>query len=126
MNLHNIHSVGAILKWIIRLALASAIALSGILWNLDRERQRRWVIRWWVPHPALIPAWLCVLSYIGLRRWYHWRNPDERGVSLLVSRLQEPRELILAGAILVFLWMVRRDVLSEPSPAGNPAHSGGP
>ncbi len=122
MTLHNIPGVTAVLVRLLWLALAAAIVLSGILWTLSRERQRRWAIRWWMPHPALIPAWLSIFSYDGLRRWYHWRHPSEQQVSWLVSRLQEPRELSLAGAILVFLWMVRREVVSESCAPGIPLH----
>lgn len=118
MNLHNIQGVGRAAEGLLRLALGLVIVLSGPLWSLDPELRKRLAVRWWVPHPVLIPAWLCVLSYPLLRGWYHWRNPDEAGVSMLVSRLQEPRELILAVAFLVFLWMVRRELLGKAEKQG--------
>ena len=107
-NLHNIDAVSKLLDVVVQYALIGLSCLSGILWKLGEARKRRWAIRLWVPHPMLVPSWLCALSYSLLRRWYLWRNPDERHVSLVVSRLQEPRELIVAAAIAVFLWFLRR------------------
>lgn len=113
MNLHNIHAVGRTLGRLTRETLIGVTVMSSVLWRLDEARQRRWAIRLWVPHPMLIPSWLCVLSYPLLRRWYHVRNPDEQQVSLVVSRLQEPNELILAAAIVTWVWLVHREIVTS-------------
>lgn len=115
MTLHNLPGVIDLLGFVNKIGIISVCLLSPLLWRLDESRQRRWAIRLWMPHPVLIPSWLCALSYRSLREWYLWRHPDQTHVSYVVSKLQEPKELIFAAAIVIFLWFVHRGVTQGQS-----------
>ena len=105
MNLHNLPSVANALKNVNSYGSLAAIVLSLVSLRMNGRALANWRAHLWIPHPALIPAWLCVLSYSGLRLLYRWSHPEARGVSRVVSRLQEPAELILVLALMTFLVM---------------------
>jgi hypothetical protein len=107
VNVHNLGGVTRALSRVMTGVLSALVPASLLSKRLDAARQERWALRLWMPHPVLVPSLLCVLSYPFIRQVYSWRNPDETTMSLVVSRLQEPRELILSAAIVVFLCGVR-------------------
>lgn len=117
LNLHNIPAVGSLTGRVKHAALIVVCVLAPILWRLTRPR-RRWQLALWMPHPAFIPAWLTTLSYGWLRHWYLWTHPERSHVSRLVSKLQEPNELIFAAVIVAFLWWARRELAAGLGFAG--------
>lgn len=75
----------------------------------------------WLPHPSLIPALCCVISYGELLSLYPRLHPEARGASEAVLQLQEPRELILYFTLFTFLLMafsaLRKGADGPPLPA---------
>jgi hypothetical protein len=105
MNLHNLPGVMSTVHWLASCALIVFVVLSTVGWTWGRSLLAKRHTYLWLPHPILVPAWLCFLSYGWLRTLY-LQYSGATSVGRMVSRLQEPVELILAGGIVVFLSMV--------------------
>jgi hypothetical protein len=117
INFHNVRGMRHILGIGIHYARVSCIVLSICVWLLDRLLIERWQAYMWLPTPIFIPALLCIESH-------GWMTPKLLtdilplkldNLPLLMSRLQEPKELIFWGVVLAFLVTVYRYVrMSQP------------
>jgi hypothetical protein len=109
MNLHNLPGVMDGISEIANIVIITTIGLALVLgWYARSSIPVMWRPQLWVPHPSLIPALLCYLSFKAARQFYF-----VGGGGKLISRLQEPAELILIAAVVVFLLMVLSNAQSE-------------
>ena len=114
-NLHNLPGVArTIHRWVGR-GLRLMIALSVLVWWVMPgwvARRRR--AHLWMPHPALIPAWVCFLGFWPLHRWYveSWYAHAAEPVRV-IHRMDEVREFVFALGVAVFFGMVWRAVRRE-------------
>ena len=109
MNLHNLPGVMSGISNVANIFLIVAIGLAtGLGWYAASFIPTTWRSQLWVPHPSLIPALLCYLSFKASRSFYF-----VDGGGKLISRLQEPVELILIAAVVVFLLMVLSNAQSD-------------
>lgn len=120
MNIHNLPWFMAVVGGVRTYGLLALSAASLIGWLAAGTPARRRALGLWLPHPVVIPAWLCVASYSGLRRLYMWRHPETERISIVLVKLQEVAELILAAGIVASLLIVCRQM----GLLGGPAHEG--
>jgi hypothetical protein len=109
MNLHNLPGVMDGISEIADIIVLTTIGLAiGFGWYTRNLIPESWRPQLWIPHPSLIPAALCHLSFKLARRFYF-----VDGGGKLISRLQEPVELILIAAVVLFLLMVLSNTQSD-------------
>lgn len=118
LTLHNLPGVTETIKKALYGLLPVLAAVSAVLWGVGRPWARRLRLALWLPHPVLIPAWLSVVSYHWLRRWYY---PSDRFVPFAFKRLAEAGELLFAFGVVVFLALALRTLRSRGSPAAGGA-----
>ncbi len=112
LNLHNLPEVRRFTDYWLDRAILFLIALSLFGWVLRKRWAARWRVALWIPHPVLLPAWVCAVSYEWLRYAYVWRYHAQ--VSPVVNRLHEARELFLAMGLAAFLVMVWQQIRQSP------------
>lgn len=113
LTVHNLWSVQrnlARVRWGVPFLL---IALSGVYAALGKKRIERWRAYLWMPHPMLIPLWLCYASYNVLRPIWMAMPPGKPYAPDVISKLSESAELIIYSGIVLFLSMV----LTHEAPA---------
>lgn len=115
MNVHNLAGVTAELSSLVDQALSWAVFLSAAAWMTGFHRVKRLYASLWLPHPSLIPAFCCVISYWWVLCLYQLLHPEAQKVPEVIERLQEPREVILYFSALVFLLIVRSTLRADPN-----------
>ena len=101
-NLHNLQVCRKCFeRWFDRAVIAATI-LSFVAWRRQWLRSGRWQAELWVPHPSLLPTWLCQWSYGWMRMLYRWHY-HARAVSPVVTRLHEGREVFFDSLVAAFL-----------------------
>lgn len=113
-NLHNLNVVAGVVRHASNVLVLLLIGLSFYSWRISGEKRARWRADLWMPAAILLPIWLCYGSY----RWVRLFNSitHVRRTAVL-SRLQEPAELIFytgffAFALIVLLRLRRQNRLS--------------
>jgi hypothetical protein len=107
INVHNLGNINSVLSdWFDYLLMWTCfVAAAGSLTRF--RRVRRLQAHLWMMSPVWVPALLCVHSWGSVLRLWHLLHPAEEKISELVSRLQEPKELILYAALAGFLLSAR-------------------
>ena len=123
INLHNLGSTDGRLSSLTNLALSWIVFASAALWMTGLHRIKRLRSALWLPHPSLIPALCCVLSYWKVTRLYTLFHPEAQEATPAVLQLQEPRETILYFSVLVFLLIGRLSLRGGPPEAAPVGHS---
>lgn len=109
-TIHNLQGVQELQAPVVVGVLAILSGLS--IWGWTRGRSYSTIGRGLyllIPHPMLLPAWICMIGYVGVLTLTH----DVAGTSssFYIGRLQEPAELILIVGVAVFLahvgWLER-------------------
>jgi hypothetical protein len=113
MNLHNVTGVDEKLSVLTDQALSWAVLLSAAAWMTGIHSLKRLHAALWLPHPSLIPAFCCMISYGRILNLYALVHPEAQNASAAVEQLQESREVILYFSVLAFLLIVRSNVVSE-------------
>ena len=106
LTVHNLWSVQANLarlRWGIPFLLTG---LSLAYAALGKKRIERWRAYLWMPHPVLLPLWLCYVSYNVVRPIYARTSPEQFYARDAMLKLSESAELITYAGILFFLSMV--------------------
>ncbi|HKQ58338.1 MAG TPA: hypothetical protein VJY35_10775 [Candidatus Eisenbacteria bacterium] len=103
MNLHNLGNTDGRLSSLTNAVVSSIVFASAALWMTGLHRIQRLRSVLWLPHPALIPALCCVVSYWKVTRLYTLLHPEAQEATPAVLQLQEPRETILYFCVLAFL-----------------------
>jgi hypothetical protein len=118
-NFHNLPGFRNVLIAIVLPTLVLSVAGGLYVWFLRREAWARLRAYLWLPHPILLPTWVCVFNMpTPMARLRFAGSPDTRE-GLAFQRLQEPAELLLAFGVVVFLihalsWVKRE--IAEPAP----------
>lgn len=113
-NLHNLGDVDGVMSDLTDRALLLAVFVSAAVWMTGIHRIKRLHAALWLPHPSLIPAFCCMISYGKVLYLDEMLHPEAKEHSTAVSQLQEPREAILYFSVLAFLLIVRLGLRSGP------------
>jgi hypothetical protein len=105
LNLHNLKSGRPLVRAVRIGCPALLIALSAGYAALGKKRIDKWRAYLCLPHPILIPLWLCYLSYSAIGPLYRAMHPGLETPDV-ISRLSEPAELIIYSGLMLFLSMV--------------------
>jgi hypothetical protein len=109
ITLHNLEGVDDALSQAADWGMA-VMAFAGVVaWVTGWRRVRRFRCALWLPHPVLLPAFLCVVSYGDLLWLYHRLYPGAEGASEVLWRLQEVKELLLYAIPGAFAWVAARE-----------------
>jgi len=106
LNLHNLRSGRPLVSFIRIGCPILLIALSAGYAALGKKRIEKWRAYLYLPHPILIPLWLCYLSYSAIRPLYLAMHPGQRKAPDVIARLSEPAELIMYSGLMLFLSIV--------------------
>ena len=117
MNLHNLGNVDVALSDLTDHALSWTVLLISVAWLTGLHRVKRLHAPLWLPHPSLIPAFCCMVSYGEILSLSQLLHPGTQKASPGTLQLQEPREMILYFSVLAFLLIVRATLRDRPEPA---------
>jgi hypothetical protein len=106
LNIHNLRSGRPLVRAVRIGCPALLIALSASYAALGEKRIEKWRAYLCLPHPILIPLWLCYLSYSAIGPLYQVTHPGKVETPDVISRLSEPAELIIYSGTLLFISMV--------------------
>jgi hypothetical protein len=115
INLHNLGKTDDRLSSLTNAAVSLIVFASAALWMTGLHRIERLRSALWLPHPSLIPALCCVISYWKVVRLYSVLHPEAQPTDA-VLQLQEPREMILYFSVLAFLLMVHASRRTDQDP----------
>ena len=106
LNLHNLNGVDGEMNSLADRVLSYAVFFCTALWLTGLHRVRRLKTALWLPHPSLIPALCCAISYGEVLRLNELLHSGAEGIPEAVVQLQEPRESILYFSLFAFLSIV--------------------
>jgi hypothetical protein len=126
INLHNLGNTDGRLGSFTDRALSWIVFASAALWMTGLHRIKRLRSALWLPHPSLIPALCCVVSFWKVTRLYTLLHPEAPETAPAVLQLQEPRETILYFSVLAFLLITRSSLrtdktVDEDAPSTTPS-----
>jgi hypothetical protein len=121
MNLHNLGNTDGKLSGLTDVALSWIVFVSAALWVTGVHRIERLRSALWLPHPSLIPALCCVISFWEVTVLYTVLHPEATQTPAAVEQLQEPREAILYFSILAFLLIARSSLRTDKAITGSRA-----
>jgi hypothetical protein len=103
MTVHNLWAVQPALKAVRIGVPLLLVALSILYAALGKRRIEMWRGYLWLPHPMLLPLWLCYASYNAVRPIYMALHPEQAHAPDVISKLAQPGELIVYSGILFFV-----------------------
>ncbi len=103
LNVHNLKRVARFVSFAGLLIPLSVVGIATFSREIATRMPPRLLPFLWLPHPLFVPPWLCYLSYRAIRVYVVVRHFGLKPIGPVVSRLQEPAELIAYFAICAFL-----------------------
>ncbi len=116
-NLHNLKLVMPLAPHVTTFILIVLIVLSLRSRGSRGESRLQGNARLWMPSALLLPAWLCYASYRSFRTV---RSIADIRSTLVLSRLEEPAELIFYTGLLAFAVVVRSRLAQQRQPDRRP------
>ena len=116
ISVHNLRVITNVMQRSADVVAVLLVIISAASVRIRPATRERWCAGLWMPPPIFIPAWLCFASYRGARI-YHAISHLTKRVPPILSRLQEPAELILYIGALAFVVMVLMQVRRVPKSA---------
>lgn len=117
-TIHNLRETSQVVSQLYNIVPVTLAVLSSLAPTLARTKREKWRAGLWLPPFVLLSGWLCCVSYRAMRTYHFATHPGLRQPPPILSKLQEPIELILYAGILAFVMIVwsrlrRQSTLSE-------------